>query len=141
MAALSLAAALLVSAAQVAGAGGGVAAAGACAAEAAQSGKLTVGVTDSGFTPSEATADPGLVHLTLENRGGAERVKVRFARQGGAVISELEVGGNGGSLATELEVAAGTVYTLTEEEHGWVFRLTVSGTAPAPPAQAPPEGE
>jgi ABC-type amino acid transport substrate-binding protein len=113
----------------------------ASAARAAQSNKLTVGVTDSGFSPSEATADPGLVHLTLENRGGAERVKLQFARQGGAAISELEVGGHGDSLATELEVEAGGVYTLTEEEHGWVFRLTVSGTAPSPPAQAPPEGK
>ncbi len=122
LAALLLAAALLASAAQ-----------------AAQSNKLTVGVTDSGFTPSEATADPGLVHLTLENRGGAQRVRLSVAKQGGAVIHELEVEGSGSSLATELDVAAGSVYTLTEADHGWVFRLTVSGTAPAPPAQAPPE--
>ncbi len=49
--------------------------------------------TTVALAPAEATADPGLVHLTLENRGGAERVKVQFARQGGAVINELEVGG------------------------------------------------
>jgi hypothetical protein len=110
LAALALAAALLVSAAQ-----------------AAQSDALTVGVTDSGFSPSEATAPPGLVHLRLENRGSAERVRLSVAQQGGAVLRELEVDGRGGSLATELEVAAGEVYTLTEEDHGWVFRLTVSG--------------
>lgn len=148
LAALWLAAALLASAARAdrAGARREVVAAGASAAvvapaPAVQSGKLTVGVTDSGFTPAEATAEPGLVHLTLENRGGAERVKVRFARQGGAAISELEMGGGGASLTAELEVAAGGTYTLTEEEHGWVFRLSVSGTEPPPPAQAPPEGE
>ncbi|MDQ3744170.1 MAG: hypothetical protein M3444_07295 [Acidobacteriota bacterium] len=122
MAALLIAAALLAS-----------------AAWAAQSGKLTVGVTDSGFTPAEATADPGLVHLTLENRGSAERVKLSVAKQGGPVIRQLEVQGRGGSLTTELDAAAGAVYTLTEAEHGWVFRLTVSGEQP--PAQAPPEGE
>lgn len=110
LAALLLAAALLAS-----------------AARAAQSGKLTVGVTDSGFTPAEATADPGLVHLTLENRGSAGRVKLSVAKQGGPVIRELEVQGSGGSLTTELDVAAGEVYTLTEEGHGWVFRLTATG--------------
>lgn len=107
----------------------------ASAARAAQSGKLTVGVTDSDFTPVEATADPGLVHLTLENRGSAERVKLSVAKQGGPVIRELEVQGRGGSLTTELDVEAGRVYTLTEAEHGWVFRLSVSGT------QTPPDGK
>lgn len=111
------------------------------AAQGAQSNKLTVVVTDTGFTPSEAAADPGLAHLTLENRGGAERVKLSFAKQGGAVIHELEVDGRGGSLATELDVAAGETYTLTEADHGWVFRLSVSGTALPPPAQAPPESK
>lgn len=142
-AALMLAAALLISAAQVVGARRALKAADAHAASAplVQSGKLTVGVTDSGFTPSEATADPGLVHLTLENSGSGERVKLRVAKQGGAVIRELEVAGRGGSLATELDVAAGEVYTLTEADHGWVFRLTVGGEQTPPAAQAPPDGE
>lgn len=132
-AALAIAAALLASAAQAAGAGmrremvsAGATAAAVETAPAVQAGRLTVGVTDSGFTPSEATADPGLVHLTLENRGGAERIKLSVAKQGGAVIRELVVEGRGGSLATELDVAAGEVYTLTEEGHGWVFRLTAT---------------
>jgi ABC-type amino acid transport substrate-binding protein len=142
--ALLLAATLLISAAQAVGARRELKAALAPAAFAAdvtasQSGKLTVVVTDSGFAPSEATADPGLMHLTLENRGGSERVKLSVAKQGGAVIRELEVEGRGGSLVTELEVSAASVYTLTEKEHGWVFRLTVSGTEPPPPAQAPPD--
>ncbi|MDQ3742961.1 MAG: hypothetical protein M3444_01105 [Acidobacteriota bacterium] len=148
-AALLLAATMLISAAQAVGArrelkaalAPAALAADVTAAQDAQSNKLTVGVTDSGFTPSEATADPGLVHLTLENRGGSERVKLSVAKQGGAVIRELEVTGRGGSLATELEVSAASVYTLTEEEHGWVFRLTVGGTEPPPPAQAPPDSE
>jgi ABC-type amino acid transport substrate-binding protein len=145
-AALMLAAALLIPAAQVVGARRELKAAYATAAAvetapAVQSGKLTVGVTDSGFTPSEATADPGLVHLTLENSGSGERVKLRVAKQGGPVIRELEVAGRGGSLATELDVAAGEVYTLTEADHGWVFRLTVGGEQTPPAAQAPPDGE
>jgi hypothetical protein len=143
-AAFLLAATLLISTAQVVGARRELKAALAPAVTdvtAAQSNKLTVGVTDSGFTPSDATADPGLVHLTLENRGGAERVKLSVAKQGGAVIRELEVEGRGGSLVTEMEVSAASVYTLTEEEHGWVFRLTVGGTEPPPAAQAPPDSE
>jgi hypothetical protein len=148
-AALLLAATLLIWAAQAVGArpelqaglASAAAAADVTAAQDAQSNKLTVGVSDSGFAPSEASAVAGLVHLTLENRGGAERVKLSVAKQGGAVIRELEVEGRGGSLVTELEAAAGSVYTLTEEEHGWVFRLTVSGREPPAAAQAPPESK
>lgn len=99
----------------------------------AQSGQLVVRVTDTGFTPSSAAAEPGLVHLSLENGGSAEVVRIRVGREGegGGVLREIEVSRRGGAVSTELDAAPG-VYTLTEAERGWVFRLTVGGVASSP---------
>ena len=104
----------------------------------AQTGQIEVRVTDSGFTPAEATAAPGLVHLSLVNGSGAETVRIRIAREGGAQIREVKIEGEGAALSTELEATAG-VYTLTEVAHGWVFRLTVNPPPPTPtPTPEPP---
>ncbi len=110
------------------------------AAARAQSDRLVVRVTDSGFAPAQATVDAGLVHLVLENGSSSEVLKIRVGREGGGEAPrEVEIRGRGAGVLTELDASTAGVYTLTEAEHGWVFRLTARGAPPAP-MPAPPPG-
>lgn len=86
--------------------------------------RLAVRVTDAGFALQQMNVTPGKVPLTLENRAAAA-ITIRIGREGGALIREVQVQ-PGASLNTDLDTTPG-VYTLTEPDHGWVFRLVVRG--------------
>lgn len=106
--AASLAAAIAAAVVLLGHAAGGLAA----PARGVAAGQFVVTITDAGLTPTQATAQAGIVHLRVENRAtGDEPLTLRVARAGGAQVRDINVPARGGEAATELELGAGT-YTL-----------------------------
>ena len=92
---------------------------------------LTITVSSQGLTPGTATANAGIIRLTIENQRSAERVTLRLSNQAGELIREISLPDKATEWKTKVALVAGQYMISDVSNSSASCRITV---------QAPPPG-
>lgn len=88
-------------------------------------GPLTITISNTGMTPTSATASGGIVHLKVVNSSSRETITLRINRENGQLVREVVLPEGTRELSTEVEIGAGQ-YSVTDASNtSWTCALTV----------------
>jgi predicted PurR-regulated permease PerM len=82
-------------------------------AQIAEPSQVTITVNSQGITPSTATANAGVIRLTIENQKAQQRVTLRVNDQAGETLREISVPDKATEWKTEVELPVGQ-FTISD---------------------------
>ena len=91
----------------------------------AASNRVSITLTDSGFTPASASAAAGLVHLAVENRTDDPALTLLVTRADGEPVRELTAPDGAREWLVELDLGPGGYVIKAAANPSWSFALTV----------------